>query len=528
MRQSKREAAGHLLAPEHRKVVERAQDAANARTVDAPLLHELRAIDASMPAGDPDAGALRMVFAQAATAHFETTLDPGDADTALDIARTVPDHADTLPAWLATYERGRTAYQVGKRLRDVPLLEEAVHFYRLATTHLSLLDRRRYTLWRYRREAEAVRRDATTEARAQVFNQGLIAAILTIALDAFPAAADTRHERGLRGQLSRSPERIYCQPLDLAAEATFRWSGDLTPMLKRQGQINERGRVSSGLMHILAPDTSTLVNQMTLTVWTGTNDPDEARQIMREKAPELYEWAERVSQWADIITGRLPTFGHRSVTRYLYGDLAIPNGGTETLTLNADEPGIMWHLVLEHGKDVSRYELSYILNRLTHHEVPIAVEMLQKAQHSRLADQARQAVIEAGTAAEAALSVLYDADPTTPPRDRKERSWTLGTLVAKAHKAGILPVGDTEEVLKRELVQPRNDAVHRGHATRAQAVDAIEAARRIVNQTFNTGTRDVVAIDCRMRQLAPVLPPRPTVRAGFPLPSDGSSEPQDT
>lgn len=521
MHQYGQEAAGRLLEPDSNKIAVRAFEAARAyktRPVDLSVLTELRGLDSTTPGHDLDAGAIRLALTQLATAYFETTNDPNDSELALAASRSLTDY-DTIPAWLCNYERGRTAYQVGKRLRDPALLEEAVHFYDQAAHLVAARSGRGRTLHRYRREAIALQRAFADEAIQHTKERGLLAAHFDIAIDAFPATASVRRKRGIRGRLTRWPEPIYCRPLGLNSQARFWWSGKVTPMTRRFGKLNERGRRLTGFMNAMQPDATTLVNQVSLTVWVGTNDADLATDDLRPQAVELYEWAERVSSWADVVTGRLPKFGFLIATRYIYGDLFLPNGGTQRLVLSADESGVTWEMRLRAGTDISRYELSYVLNRLVQHEVPIAIEMLQMAQYSLLDDKPRQAVIEAGTAAEAALTVLYDSYPSTAPREApKQRPWTLGTLVRRAHRAGILPAGDTEESLNRELVAPRNGAVHRGHATRAQAVEAIETTRRLVEHTFGSGS-DVVELDKRMRQLGPLLTPRPTVRAGFTFPT---------
>ena len=522
MRQRQR-ATDRLLHPGDGDIVARAFEAAKTyktRPIEPTLLGDLRRLDAVTYANDADAGIIRLALAQLSTSHFETTDDPKDSEPALNAARSLTNY-DTLPDWLSTYERGRTAYQVAKRLHDPALLEEAIHFYTEATRLVGLRSRSRWTLRRYLREATVMRRELVDEATQRTIARGgLAAARFDVPLDAFPATPAARRHRGFRRRLTKASAPFLCRPLGRTAEATFYWSGKLTPPHKRCGELDNRGRPLSGLLNTMEPDTGSLVNHLSLLLWLGTNDADSATDDLRLQAPELYEWAERVSRWAAVVTGRMPKLGFLVVTRYLYGELYLPSE-TRRLVLNADEPGITWELRTAGGADISRYELSYVLNRLVLHEVPVAIDMLQTAQYSFLDDQPRQAVIEAGTAAEAALSVLYDSYPTTDQREApRQRSWTLGTLVSKAHRAGVLPAADTQDLLQTELVQPRNDAVHRGHATRAQAIAAIEAARRIVNHTFGTGTHDVVEIDQRMRQLGPLLRPRPTVRAGFTFPSD--------
>ncbi|NUO63787.1 MAG: hypothetical protein HOQ34_09465 [Gemmatimonadaceae bacterium] len=105
---------------------------------------------------------------------------------------------------------------------------------------------------------------------------------------------------------------------------------------------------------------------------------------------------------------------------------------------------------------------------------PIMWELLASARMAGRRGDARRALIDAGTAAEAALSILLGLQPG--------HQLTLGALVVEATKKGVVIPPDS----KTALVQPRNDAIHRGRWPTSAVDRALEIAEEFVSQADNT------------------------------------------
>jgi hypothetical protein len=112
-----------------------------------------------------------------------------------------------------------------------------------------------------------------------------------------------------------------------------------------------------------------------------------------------------------------------------------------------------------------------LVNR--NHEVPIAVELLAAALLAIQRNKLRAAIIDAASAAESVLTQSLEL--------AHDHSLTLGRLVSKAAAAGLpLPTD-----LRAVLVDPRNDAVHRGVSpSRATALRAAGIVEDLVASSF--------------------------------------------
>jgi len=101
----------------------------------------------------------------------------------------------------------------------------------------------------------------------------------------------------------------------------------------------------------------------------------------------------------------------------------------------------------------------------------LMLELLASARMACRRHDGRRAIIDIGTAVEAALTDLLNL----PANHGK----TLGTLVNQAGRVGKALPADTNEA----LVQARNDAAHRGRApSRASLCRALEIAEETVSQ----------------------------------------------
>jgi hypothetical protein len=100
---------------------------------------------------------------------------------------------------------------------------------------------------------------------------------------------------------------------------------------------------------------------------------------------------------------------------------------------------------------------------------PMARELLASARMAARRSDHRRALVDAGTAAEAALSGALGLGTM--------HQFTLGGLVTEAQKRGLSIPTDT----RVSLVEPRNDAVHRGRLAPGINIDrALEVAEDLV------------------------------------------------
>ena len=116
---------------------------------------------------------------------------------------------------------------------------------------------------------------------------------------------------------------------------------------------------------------------------------------------------------------------------------------------------------------------------------PAEWTFIRDARSAVLAKDYRRAVIDAGTAAELAITELLDqrlagADPTlSEALLKRARALEGRSTLMKELKAGIEPAGFTAQ-----LKNPRNNAAHKGQApTRETAQQAIEVAVQLVEQS---------------------------------------------
>lgn len=110
----------------------------------------------------------------------------------------------------------------------------------------------------------------------------------------------------------------------------------------------------------------------------------------------------------------------------------------------------------------------------------LALELLASARMAARRGNGRRSLVDSGTAAEAALSQLLSLPPS--------HKMTLGTIVREAVNRGIAVPADTQ----RALVDPRNDAVHRG---RLLPGTDVSRALDVVEQIVRLWDPDVVPVD---------------------------------
>lgn len=215
---------GALADDARGQLLTRALDKATAPMTDTALIADLRSLEATVPHTDADAGWLQFALTQLHTARFQTTGSLDDAELALTAARSLPDFHN-IPASVSSYERGRTAYQVGRRLGDQALLEEALHFYTVAGEHLRLRDRLRWILVRHRREVRSIQKESALLKGAIIVRPGTgelavagAGAFIDFAIEPFPAVDSLRWPSWPQARIKRGAQPLYCSPLGLPGE----------------------------------------------------------------------------------------------------------------------------------------------------------------------------------------------------------------------------------------------------------------------------------------------------------------------
>jgi hypothetical protein len=95
-------------------------------------------------------------------------------------------------------------------------------------------------------------------------------------------------------------------------------------------------------------------------------------------------------------------------------------------------------------------------------------ELLAAAKMAGRGGDARRALIDAGTAAESALTVILSLRP--------DHQQPLGGLVTEAERRGVTLPSD----IRSALVQPRNHAIHRGRWSGAAVNRALEISEELL------------------------------------------------
>lgn len=489
-------------------VLQRANAEMQAGEFGSDTIDALSALHESMDAADPDVLAARYILAQCHVLRFKSSLNLGDATRALDLIRRCGG-GEQLSEYALHYERGRFAYEIGRRTLHSSLMDEADTYYRLALEAAPSDRKSKRRLVKQINECQAVRERIVVEeaARGVVGAPNYTLVSFEIALESFPVEPECWQSRRLPlKRLGLFGAEVLGNRATVALLRTPK--RDLRAKLKPSTR-DARGKMPTGAYMGFRGEDMSQVDQMSVAI-ACPSTPQDAKKFMSDNAPDFHAWGERVSRWADTLTGKLPFEGVWGTQRYIYGNLYGKR--VENLTLNADEPGVTHTFSIGDQRRLSRYDLSLLLNVLSRYPIPISVELLRMAQHSLHMDDPRRAVIEAGTAAESALGVLLAELSGTPSDPRA----TLGTLVGQVSKLkNGLPVGENQNSLEVSLVKPRNDAVHRAVVSRQTAKLAVEASEKIVEHLLGYSDGDILQLCKRLDALSPWLDEYKPPRSGY-------------
>jgi hypothetical protein len=209
----------------------------------------------------------------------------------------------------------------------------------------------------------------------------------------------------------------------------------------------------------------------------GATAEQSATELVRRLYVATGDWVQRLSRWIEVATGQYlvatvetPVLRSRSDELELFyvdgqgSAQRIPD--ERPLTVKWEMPGnfvneAIWRAVLDRACAGS--------------EPPTERLLLHDARMGLRRRHPRRAVLDAGTAAEIALTRLLDQQlRSLPPAGAdviRDQGRELGRLVRTVRRLGV-PLPD---YLQDKLVRPRNEAIHAG-----QNID-IETARSMVN-----------------------------------------------
>jgi hypothetical protein len=192
---------------------------------------------------------------------------------------------------------------------------------------------------------------------------------------------------------------------------------------------------------------------------------------------EIHEWLDSFVSWVWALTSQSldpsqpdPKFTHRKSTDMVH--VAILEG-VSSLAASGSPP-----LVVTMGSDDQCSEraadarvLAIAIARAGVSVPPLILQLLATSRMACRRGDRRRAIVDVGTAAEAALAAILGLPP--------QHARTLGGLVVEATKRGIAVLKDAQP----SLVDPRNDAVHRGLTpSPANLYRALSIAEQLVAQ----------------------------------------------
>jgi hypothetical protein len=185
-------------------------------------------------------------------------------------------------------------------------------------------------------------------------------------------------------------------------------------------------------------------------------------------------WFESFCHWLWVLTAQAldpsnpdPKVLHRRSSNVIFaasssGRFSLPASGSPRLTIRMDAHGPTSE------RFVDRRVLALSVSRAGTSTPPISWELLASARMAGRRGDTRRALIDAGTAAEGALSKVLSLTPN--------HQLTLGRLVTEALRLNIGVPSDA----RAALVQPRNHAVHRGHLPGINVGRGIEIAEELI------------------------------------------------
>jgi hypothetical protein len=191
---------------------------------------------------------------------------------------------------------------------------------------------------------------------------------------------------------------------------------------------------------------------------------------------EVTDWFESFCHWIWVLTSQPldpmnpdPKVLHRRSSNVIFAGatsthFSLPASGSPPLTIILDIDGGPTSERL-----VDRQVLELTTSRCGQLGPPLMWELLASSRMAGRRGNWRVALLDSATAAEAALSSILSI--------ALGHTFTLGGLVTKAQENALSIPAD----IKTALVQPRNNAVHRGQTLNANPSRAIAIAEELVS-----------------------------------------------
>jgi hypothetical protein len=210
---------------------------------------------------------------------------------------------------------------------------------------------------------------------------------------------------------------------------------------------------------------------------------DNVRVMSYWTGAELSEWFEAMADWVEVLAGQVNEPRARRVQQPVWGD-GMPRWSRTSgkwaytapqavVDCSVPEASAVW------GRAATAAELSMALERVTGGERPTVRDLLLRdARTHLLANEFRRAVLDAGLAAELTLvqAFVEALGPGVRLTKKLEPSeCALKVLLDRAPDHGIV----LDDVFGDEQRLIRNDAVHRGMVTRADALFLVDSAFRL-------------------------------------------------
>lgn len=248
------------------------------------------------------------------------------------------------------------------------------------------------------------------------------------------------------------------------------------------------GVLDDGSAKVVYPETtrdSAVVLRCRFATTLTTTDDEEFEEAAQRFLGELDEFWSRFTSWVGILTGQ-DFVG-------LGGDSSGLTHTRPLFTWTGDEDGqrvdMRWRYFPPPIGGIPQRQLRLdelqTCASIAGNQAPPAEWLLIRDARSLLrAGQNRRAIIDAGTAAEVAMTTLIDrylvADGVTEPV-RKALADKYRALEGRESLIRILRPGVLSDQMKRDLIHPRNRATHAGREyTGAEAEAAVEMATTIV------------------------------------------------
>ena len=201
---------------------------------------------------------------------------------------------------------------------------------------------------------------------------------------------------------------------------------------------------------------------------------------VRGLVDELNGWFQSFSNWLWILTAQPldpinpdPKVLHRKSSNLIFAgktstEVSRLSSGYPTMTITMDTRDTTSE------RCVDKNVLFVARTKAGSSSPPMMWELLASARMAGRRGDSRRALIDAGTAAEAALVSILNLTPN--------HGKTLGNLVTTALQNNIVLPSD----IKTALVQPRNDAVHQGVVPGTLVNRALEIVENIVASADKT------------------------------------------